>query len=202
MKVQSIRRMVRCAGLILPLTWLPLPGSADAQARGKSTGVAVSTPTVNQQTPTVDSPVEGGLAQDQAATVDVGTYVTGEDAFAVASGESDGSYSDAVSAATLESVSVLGGLITADAVVAIATSTANSRNADGSGFVNLVVNGVAMSDPAPNTRVDLPNVGYVVLNEQITKGGGITVNMIHVVMKQGGGSKGAGDIIVGSASSN
>ena len=69
--------------------------------------------------------------------------------------------------------------------------------------------------PAPNTRIDLPGVGYVVLNEQTVSGdgvttSGITVNMIHVVLQTvlpggplgGGGVQHAGDIIVGSAASS
>ncbi|HEV8510662.1 MAG TPA: choice-of-anchor P family protein, partial [Gemmatimonadales bacterium] len=75
---------------------------------------------------------------------------------------------------------------------------------------NLVVNGVELSDPAPNTLMDLPGVGYVVLNEQIPTGDGITVNMIHVVLQQpvlGAlgvviGYQTTGNIIVGSASSS
>ena len=73
-----------------------------------------------------------------------------------------------------------------------------------------IVNGVSVDDPAPNTRLDLPGVGYVVLNEQVPTSGGITVNMIHVVLQQpvlgvlGGvtGYQTTGDIIVGSASSS
>ena len=87
----------------------------------------------------------------------------------------------------------------------MATSTAGNSNADGSSLSNLVVNGVQISDPAPNTRVDLPGVGYAVLNEQITSAGGITVNMIHVVLQQQtplGGYVTTGNIIVGSATSS
>ena len=72
-----------------------------------------------------------------------------------------------------------------------------------------------MSDPAPNTRVDLPGVGYAVLNEQSLTGdgvttSGITVNMIHVVLQQPIlgflgqviGYQTVGNIIVGSATSS
>lgn len=71
---------------------------------------------------------------------------------------------------------------------------------------------------APNTRINLPGVGYVVLNEQLRSGdgwssSGIAVNMIHVVLQSvTGGSctilgclpgvlTTTGEIIVGSASS-
>ncbi len=103
-------------------------------------------------------------------------------------------------------MSILNGLIRAENVTAIASSYQNSAgaasNADGSGFVNLVVNGLAVpANVAPNTRVDLPGVGYVVLNEQTRTGdgvstSGITVNMIRV------SQLGGGEIVVGSASSS
>src|SRR2546427_7560020 len=60
----------------------------------------------------------------------------------------------------------------------MASSTIDNSNAEGSSLANLVVNGVEVSDPEPNTRLDLPDVGYVVLNEQIATAGGMTVNMI------------------------
>jgi hypothetical protein len=59
---------------------------------------------------------------------------------------------------------------------------------------------------APNTRINLSGVGYVVLNEQIRSGDGVStsglrVNMIHVYLKNLlGGS--AGEIVVGSAKSS
>src|SRR6267143_165378 len=85
-------------------------------------------------------------------------------------------------------------LPSADAGVALASSaidgTVVSSNAEGSELGNLVVNGVAITSAVePNTRMTLPGVGYVVLNEQILSGdgassSGITVNMIHVVLQQ------------------
>jgi len=70
------------------------------------------------------------------------------------------------------------------------------------------------SDVAPNTQMDLPGVGYVILNEQRRSGdgwssSGITVNMIHVVMQQPIlgllgeviGYQTVGEIVVGSATS-
>ncbi len=209
MKIDSIRRAIRLVGLVLPMTWSP--GSLAAQGAAASAfGVAVRTATINQTTPAAVLPADGTLAQNQASDVTVGTLVTAQDAFATATGATDDALSDAVSSATLGTVSILGGLITADGVVAMASSTIDNSNAEGSSLANLVVNGVEVSDPAPNTRVDLPGVGYVVLNEQIATAGGMTVNMIHVVLQQPvlgllgvvTGYNTTGNIIVGSASSS
>src|SRR5437016_7718604 len=207
MKIDRIRWAIRFAGLVLPMTWSP--GSLAAQGAAASAfGVAVRTATINQTAPSAVLPTDGTLAQSQANDVRVGTLVAAQDAFATATGATDDALSDAVSSATLGTVNILDGLITADGVVAMASSTIDNSNAEGSSLANLVVNGTQVSDPAPNTRMDLPGVGYVVFNEQIPTGdgvtsSGITVNMIHVVLQQLGlfGYETTGEIIVGSASS-
>lgn len=200
---------IRFAGLVLLLA---LPWSLQGQglAKAESFGVAVRTATVNQTSPAAVLPPDGSVVQTQANDVTVGTFVTAQDAFATATGASDDALSDAVSSATLGTVNILNGLITADGVVAMASSTVGNSNTEGSSLGNLVVNGVQLDDPAPNTRVDLPGVGYVLLNEQIPTSGGITVNMIHVVLQQPvlglfgqvTGVRTIGDIIVGSATSS
>ena len=73
--------------------------------------------------------------------------------------------------AKVEDVSLLIGAVTADAVTAVAQETikngVKTRSAKGSGFVGLKVNGVSMPVPTPpNTVVQLPKFGRVVLNEQ------------------------------------
>ena len=210
MKIDSIRRAIRFAGLVLPLTWAPgsMEGQMRAAAQAESFGVGVTTATVNQKAPSAVLPVGGTMAQDQATDVSIAGMVTAQDVFAIVTGDGTDA-SDAVSSATLGKVSILNGLITADGIVAMASSTIDNSNAEGSSLANLVVNGVQVSDPAPNTRIDLPGVGYVVFNEQIPTGDGVTssgmtVNMIHVVLQQPGlgGNQTTGEIIVGSASSS
>ena len=73
--------------------------------------------------------------------------------------------------AKVEDVSLLIGAVTADAVTAVAQETikngVKTRSTKGSGFVGLRVNGVSMPVPTPpNTVVQLPKFGRVVLNEQ------------------------------------
>jgi len=211
MKNESIRAAIRFAGLVLPLTWTSgsLASQMRATPQASAYGVSVSTATVNQTSPAAVLPAGEMMATDQANDVTVADLVTAQNAFAIVNGDlSDGS--GAVSTATLGAVNILNGLITADGVVAMASSTVENANAEGSSLASLVVNGVALDDPAPNTRVDLPGTGYVVLNEQIPTSGGITVNMIHVVLQQpvldllGGviGYQTIGNIIVGSATSS
>jgi len=96
-------------------------------------------------------------------------------------------------------------------VVGLAWSYVNQQGAgsgvDGSTLIGLVINGVPLDGlPAPNTRIGLPGVGYVVLNEQTPTGNGvttsgITVHMIRVVLQNALTGLTTGEIVVGSASS-
>jgi len=195
---------------------LPLTNAWAQTVRAESFGVAVKTATVNTTSPLAVLPAGGGLASDEAQSVSISGLAGAQNLFAIATGAGDlgqGSKpkGSAESNSTVESVNLLNGLITADAVVALASSAINgtvaSSNAEGSGFVNLVVNGGPVtSDVAPNTQVALPGVGYAILNEQIPTGdgvttSGITVNMIHVVLTNLLGEK-TGEVIVGSAASS
>lgn len=99
----------------------------------------------------------------------------------------------ATASSTVQSASVLGGLVSAAAVKSVSTASRNSStgafgvSAAGSSFVSLTVNGHPFSGtPAPNTKIALPGVGYVILNQQssqVTKNSAaLTVIAIHVVV--------------------
>jgi hypothetical protein len=100
-------------------------------------------------------------------------------------------------------VNVVDGLVTADLVRAVATTTATGSSSSfsslGSSFKDLAVQGVAVNDVTPNTRIDLPAAvygpeSYVLLYERVgsttrpaagqtsdgTYAADLTVNMIHV----------------------
>lgn len=91
--------------------------------------------------------------------------------------------------AEVQDVALLGGLISAETVKSVSTTTEGPGGAEfsseGSSLLNAVVAGNPIgATPPPNTSIDLPDLGYVVLNEQITtaqgSGGHFVVNMIHV----------------------
>jgi hypothetical protein len=154
-------------------------------------------------------PSAGGMTQTDIPNVNVPGFLIADVSSAVSAGAADSSgLANTQTIATASNVSLLNGLITASRVIAIASTTAGGKIADaqaeGSSISDLVIGGQAYGSgdvqPAANTRVDLPGVGYAILNEQLPAKGnavGITVNMIHVVMQ---GSR-TGDIIVASASS-
>jgi hypothetical protein len=112
---------------------------------------------------------------------------------------------EAVHTSTAETanVKILNGLVTASAVRAVATARANGSSSSfsslGSAFKDLAVQGVAMNDVTPNTRIDLPAElygpgSYVLLYEHAgstssppptqtsegTYAADVAVNMIHV----------------------
>ena len=189
-----------------------LAGAVQAQSvTGKAFGTYTNVAGVVSQSPVATLPTTGGMATGQADAFSVAGLVDGQLLNAVTTGAVDNKKTGAQSTSEVENVSAAGGAITADIVTAVATSYVNpdggGSDAEGSGFTNLVVNGVPVTtDVAPNTRVDMPGVGYAVLNEQIPSGNGVTswgmtVNMIHVVLLNFLGQK-TGDVIIGSASSS
>src|SRR3984893_14906901 len=87
----------------------------------------------------------------------------------------------------VEGLSSLGGLVTADSVLAVANTTADATtinsNSDGSAFVNLRILGELVSGTvAPNTRIDLPGIGYVILRRETKSGNGTSAGKINVEM--------------------
>ena len=119
-------------------------------------------------------------------------------------------------------VNLVGGLVTADAVRAVATAQASGFNSSfssaGSAFKNLVVNGAQVNNVNPNTRIDLPAAqfgagSYVALFEEIasssqpapgqltggTYAADLTVNMIRVHITSLAPTGDAVDVVVSHA---
>jgi hypothetical protein len=103
------------------------------------------------------------------------------------------SATESQASSSIQQVSGLAGLITADAITAASSTTDQNGqlqvSAAGSSFTNLVVAGVKIQGtPAPNTKIDLPALGYVVLNEEQSTTNGskasLVVNMIHVYVTE------------------
>jgi hypothetical protein len=132
---------------------------------------------------------------------------------AISTGASSPDVVGAQTTSTLADLSVLNGLISADQLVAAATSTLSDgvarSDAEGSSIAGLRVGGTTFGSqmPAPNTRVNLPGVGYALINEQVRSGdgvtrSGITVNLVRVVLQSGLTGIKTGEIILGSATSS
>jgi len=184
--------------------------SGTLSARGAA--ATVTKGTGSQQFASALLPGSGGMADSALPSVTVPSTLSAEGLASITTGQLDQALVSATTTAEAAKVQVLDGLISADAVLAVATSYANgvaaASEANGSALVGLVVNDLSYGDvpPAPNTRVNLPGVGYVVLNEQIPTGDGVhttglMVNMIHVYLIDPVLGTLTGEIVVGAAQS-
>lgn len=105
-----------------------------------------------------------------------------------ASGTESASGSQAQGQSDVASANLLSGLITADAIETIAAVQLNGSGGQRSGtmtLVNATIAGMSIANnPAPNTRVNIANLGYVIVNEQSGHANGSsasqTVNGMHL----------------------
>jgi hypothetical protein len=188
-------------------------GARGQSVVGKGSAAVVRTPTSGPLTFASVTLLSGGGMQN--ADVDVASVPNALDAnglTSITTGQVDQTLVSATTSAEATDVNILNGLITAKAVLALATSYADGTTArnesSGSTLQGLAVNGASYADgaPTPNTRVELPGVGYVVLNEQTPTGDGVhnaglTVNMIHVYLTDPVTGASIGNIVVGTAQS-
>ena len=208
-------------GLVVGLVaGLAAAGSAQSVG-GQAYSTYVNTPLGSSgQSPLAVLPAvsgtDGAEADAEGSALNVAGALSSDFLNSITSGEIGAAEAGAQSTSSAASVNILNGLITADEVVANVMSSAGQSgavsDAAGSTFTNLTVAGRSLSGDravAPNTNVSLPGVGYVVLNEQIPTGDGVTssgltVNMIHVYLQNfvAGIPTAAGEIIVGSATSS
>jgi hypothetical protein len=187
---------------------------AQSPASGEAYGSLVRLGGTTTKSAMATLPDTGGMAAADLDFTDAPGALSSGWVSTTSTGTSAAERTTAQSTSAVEDVNVLAGLITAQTVIAVASSYAGSSavasDADGSTFTNLVVNGVPLvtgdAALAPNTRVALPGVGYVIFNEQRQTGdgvqsSGITVNMIHVYLKNALTGATTGEIVVGSARS-
>src|SRR5437899_710394 len=203
MNGNSMHRVNRLAalGLVVGLVaGLAAAGSAQSVG-GQAYSTYVNTPLGSSgQSPLAVLPAvsgtDGAEADAAGSALNVVGALSSDFLNSITSGEIGTAEAGAQSTSSAASVNILNGLITADEVVANVMSSASQSgafsDADGSTFTNLAIAGVGSlagdSPIVPNTDISLPGVGYVVLNEQIPSGDGVsstglTVNMIHVYLQ-------------------
>ena len=180
-------------------------------------GVSASLAGVAQVGPTAQASLQQPCGTNQDNELVTGTAAGVSDLPLISGGASNTSASSSptmTSQATADvtSVNLLAGLISAQEVKSVSTTYLDSSgfhlSATGSAFTNLVILGVPYNGlPAPNTQVDLPGIGYIVLNEQtpFTNNieGQLAVNMLHVYVNVTNllGIPVGTEIVVSSASS-
>jgi hypothetical protein len=193
------------AALLLVAAAASLPAQAIKAPYGNAIGALVRSGAGDQLIAAAELPPDGGMTSADVVGVAAANLAAGA-VTAVSSGTSSLDRLGAQSVATAADVVLLNGVIRASRVIAISMLSEEKNklvtSADGSTIDGLTVNGNAVAAPAANTRMDLPGIGYVILNEQTTGKGSkglFTVNMIHVVQVDQASGATTGEIIVGSA---
>src|SRR5882762_9024652 len=193
--------------------WNTPANGVGGEAYGVSVKVSASTAEVTVgPTPHVVLCPDGGMAADRLLKISVPNLVGSETLPVVTTGSIGSDSASAQSSATVEQVNLLNGAVAAQLVVAMSSSTADGSaarsTAEGSTLIGLSINGSTPVDvtPSPNTTIPIPG-GAVTLNEQIPEGDGVhtsglTVNMIHVVLKDPLTGTITADIVVSSAHSD
>lgn len=131
----------------------------------------------------------GQIKRNNIAALEVGTVLNIGAGETTAFGGRDGNGTIARTTARVENASLLNGLITFNAINVVAEDRydgrRHTRSTAGTSFVGLRVLGQNIPvNVAPNTRIDLPLLGYVILNEQkLPVGRGETlVNGLRIVV--------------------
>src|SRR5882724_8563248 len=220
---QQIRQFVAslaALGLVVGLTtgnagaWNFAPAnSVSGEAFGVLVKASVNAAEVTVgPTPYVVLPPDGGMVSERVLRIAVPNVAASSTLEVVTTGSIGPAAATAQSSATVERANLLNGLVTAQLVVAMSSSTADGSTAgstaEGSTLIGLSINGSAPVDvtPPPNTTIPIPG-GAVILNEQIFDGDGVhtsalTVNMIHVTLNDPVTGTITVDIVVSSAHSD
>lgn len=158
--------------------------------------------------PQVVLPARGGAASAEEPSLVVPNMISTGPLSVFTSGGYGSSDTTAQSVASVESISVLGGRITADLVVAMASSSGNGVTAEsgfaGSQVINLIIDGVPKGDIS-GANVGFPIAGgTVVVNEQKVEGDGsgtssIAVTALRVILRSSSTWGITDDIRVGNA---
>ena len=201
----TCRRIGRTAGIALLLatagtsagTAASLPGTFKGEAYGTfATAVVGPIAATLGKTAFLPCPCQGTNGATQQTSVNGlsagtgGKVLTANTVTSTVYGLKTTTTAKTTTTSTISGLNLLDGMVTATTIKAVANSNATATDiavdAKGSTFVNLVVAGVPIAaNPAPGTRITLPGIGSVVLN-QATKTGKsskakqITVEMLTV----------------------
>jgi hypothetical protein len=168
------------AGLSTPI---PIGGLV----KGSASGIhyRLGNVVVIGQNPHASIPCLGGSSTANLASVNVPNILSAQTLATTAVGTLGPTKTVGHTTATIQNANLLNGLVTATAVKAVAHGEYNgtnySFNSNGSSFVGLNVLGLPVN-PAPNTTIQLANVGTLYLYRVIQGPKAITVRMIELVL--------------------
>ncbi len=147
-----------------------MPASVTATAYGVyALGLGGSVPSVGPVATAAIS-CSGGSATNSVSTLNSSVIGSTGTESSSASGQITGSTSHATSQNQISNLNLLSGFASATSITTTATADLNGTTGSSSGstvFQNGKLNGQPLSNnPAPNTRVNLPGIGYAIENEQ------------------------------------
>jgi len=161
---------------------LAAPSSlAATRLGGEAYGLAVGSPATGVPGAAyVQLPADGGNVADTSpgAGYGVGNAV-GSTAKITTSSVGDLGGGNVTTTTTVADGELLGGVVRAHDIRIVATVSGGRPSAQVT-FGTLLVAGLAYNNPQPNTRIDVPGVGTVIVNEQLVGGDGRDVGAIIV----------------------
>ncbi len=187
--------------LLMATLLVPPEASAEDNLRGSFMGSAYSSQVsanlleINSQlgktvyTPCPCNGTRGKVITNSLASVHAGNILNLGAAKASVQAYKKSTSAYVSNVAEITGLNLLNGLITADAIKAVATTRADTTKVQSfwgaSRFVNLKVNGRSILSVRANTRIDLPGLGYLVLQEVKREGNDrsystVSIAMIHV----------------------
>jgi hypothetical protein len=161
---------------------LAAPNSiAAVRVGGVAYGLAVGNPAVSTPGAAyVQLPPDGGNVSDSSPGAGYGLgNAVGSTTKITTSSQGDLGAGNVTSTTTLADGEILGGVVRAHDVRIVA-STSGGRPTATVTFGSLIVAGLAYTNPQPNTRIEVPGVGIVIVNEQLIGGDGRDVAAIIV----------------------
>lgn len=177
-------RLVLVAAIFIAANVLTLvaPSSmAAVRVGGEAYGLAVGSPAAGVPGGAyVQLPPSGGNVADTSpgAGYGLGNAVGSVSRIATAS-DGDLGAGNVTSTTALADAELLGGVVRLHDVRSVAT--VNGGRATGNvTYGSAIVAGVAYPNPLPNTRIEVPNVGIVILNEQLTGDSAMIVRAVRL----------------------
>jgi hypothetical protein len=178
-------RLVLVAAIFIAANILSLaaPSSmAAVRVGGEAYGLAVGSPAAGVPgSAYVQLPPDGGNVADTSPAAGYGLgNAAGSISRIETTSDGDLGAGNVTSSTSLVDGELLGGVVRVHDVRAVA-SVVNGRPSGGVTFGSLIVAGIAYPNPLPNTRVDVPNVGTVIINEQLMGEGANAAMVVRAV---------------------
>lgn len=178
-------RLVLVAAIFIAANALSLvaPSSlAAVRVGGEAYGLAVGSPAAGVPGAAyVQLPPGGGNVADTSPAAGYGLgNAAGSVSRIATTSDGDLGAGNVTSTATLVDGELLGGVVRVHDVRSVA-SVVNGRASGNVTFGSVIVAGIGYIDPLPNTRIVVPNVGIVIINEQLVGDGGNAAMIVRAV---------------------